>query len=155
MMNFATFFSPQKQEASPVEALVVRRSILLIDDDPTMGIWVEQIINGISGIENPEGQRIIFDFEQISVVDSGLNGIVEKDLIFIDYHLNDGLGRTGQDLRKLILAKFPNQRTAIISSQEEGQLVLDMIKEGVRNYVVKGEDMENQLRETIQELLID
>lgn len=68
-------------------------------------------------------------------------------VIVTDYHLSEHI--TGYDLFKEIESKYPSIKCIILSSNEDGVLVLDLVKKGVRDYVIKDEELLPNLRAAI------
>lgn len=56
------------------------------------------------------------------------------DVVLLDYFLP---GKTGGELFSIIKNACPNSRIIILSANESSQTVVDLIKIGVRDYVVK------------------
>lgn len=71
------------------------------------------------------------------------------DVIIIDYKLP---GMNGIELYEAITKKIDQDKVRIImlSSIEDGNLVLDFIKRGVRDYVVKDDDVIDSLEAVIE-----
>ncbi|MTI19803.1 response regulator, partial [Fulvivirga sp. RKSG066] len=68
------------------------------------------------------------------------------DIVLLDYYLP---GKTGGELFSIIKNAAPEARIIILSANESSQTVVDLIKLGVRDYVVKG----NNAIEEIDEIL--
>ena len=61
-------------------------------------------------------------------------------LILLDYNLNEAdTGITGKEIFREIKREYPETAIAIISNQDSGQVVLELIQTGVRHYVEKDE----------------
>lgn len=70
------------------------------------------------------------------------------DLIVTDFYLP---GMTGFDLMTNMKDRLPETRFILLSSTEDGNLVLELIRKGVRNYVIKDKDVIKNIHETIAE----
>jgi two-component system, NtrC family, response regulator AtoC len=68
------------------------------------------------------------------------------DLITIDYRLPDS---TGEELLKTILARIPGIQVIVISEQEDIETAVSLLKLGAYDYIVKGNDIQNRLLNTI------
>ncbi len=67
-----------------------------------------------------------------------LNFSQKYDLVFIDIRLPDMSGNTLVDI---MLKDYPSADIIIISAQDEIKLVVDLLKKGVLDYLVKDEDV--------------
>lgn len=70
------------------------------------------------------------------------------DIVIIDYFLP---GMNGLDLFKKLDADYGIPKLVLISSNDDSQIVLDMIKNGVRDYVIKDEHVMEALMEAIED----
>jgi len=70
----------------------------------------------------------------------------EPDLITLDYHLPDS---QGDELLQVIKKQIPKTPVIIISGQEDVSTALDLMKNGAYDYLVKGVDLINRLRNLI------
>ncbi len=68
------------------------------------------------------------------------------DLITIDYRLPDS---TGEELLKTILERIPGIQVVVISEQEEIETAVSLLKLGAYDYIVKGNDIQNRLLNTL------
>lgn len=68
------------------------------------------------------------------------------DLITIDYRLPDS---TGEELLKTILDRIPGIQVVVISEQEEIETAVSLLKLGAYDYIVKGNDIQNRLLNTL------
>lgn len=68
------------------------------------------------------------------------------DLITIDYRLPDS---TGEELLKTILTRIPGIQVIVISEQEDIETAVSLLKLGAYDYIVKGNDIQNRLLNTI------
>lgn len=70
----------------------------------------------------------------------------EPDLITLDYHLPDS---QGDELLQVIKKQIPQTPVIIISGQQDVSTALDLMKNGAYDYLVKGDDLINRLRNLI------
>lgn len=64
---------------------------------------------------------------------------ITPDVLILDYYLP---GMNGIDLYEQTKDTLPEEvKVIILSSMDDGNLVLDFIKKGIRDYVVKGENV--------------
>lgn len=68
------------------------------------------------------------------------------DLITLDYHLPD---MRGSELLKKIQAFDPEIPVMIISGQEDIEVVVELLKQGAVDYLVKSDELQNRLLNTI------
>lgn len=73
----------------------------------------------------------------------------EPDLITLDYHLPDS---QGDELLQLIKKQLPQTPVVIISGQQDVSTALDLMKNGAYDYLVKGDDLINRLRNLISNI---
>lgn len=92
------------------------------------------------------------DFE-IYIFNNGtdlLNAInQEPDLITLDYHLPD---ISGGEILKKVKDFLPLTPVLIISGQQDVSTALELLKNGAYDYLVKGDDLVNRLRNVIQNI---
>ena len=70
------------------------------------------------------------------------------EIVIIDYFLP---GMDGLELFKKLNAEYQIPKLILLSSNEDSRVVLDMIRHGVRNYVIKDETVLETLMEAIDE----
>jgi len=68
------------------------------------------------------------------------------DIIITDYYLP---GINGFDMLQILTKKLPDTKFITLSSIEDGNLVLELIRKGIRNYVIKDEDVFRNIDETL------
>jgi DNA-binding NarL/FixJ family response regulator len=74
----------------------------------------------------------------------------QVDIVFLDYHLGNN---TSEDILQKIQEAFPKQKVVILSGQDDGKIVLNLIRMGIRNYVIKDEDHYENIKEILKEEL--
>lgn len=73
---------------------------------------------------------------------------ISPDVLILDYHLP---GMTGIELYEQIKDKLSSEvKVIMMSAIDDGNLVLEFIKKGVRDYVVKDEKVINTLTSIIE-----
>ena len=74
---------------------------------------------------------------------------ITPDVLVIDYKLP---GMNGIDLFENVKDALPNDtKTIVLSSIDDGNLVLEFIKKGIRDYVIKDENVIDSLVSIIEE----
>lgn len=70
------------------------------------------------------------------------------DIVIIDYYLP---GMNGLELFKILQEEFHIPKLILLSSNEDSKVVLDMIRNGVRDYVIKDENVMDALHEALDD----
>ena len=74
---------------------------------------------------------------------------IKPDILIIDYKLP---GMNGIELFEAVKADLPaDTKSIILSAIDDGNLVLDFIKKGIRDYVIKDENVIESLISIIEE----
>jgi len=85
-----------------------------------------------------------------------LNNLTFKpDLVILDYILdtkNPG-AMNGKEVYFALKEKFPDVKVIFLSGQESADVVFELIKLGVRDYVMKDEDFVNELDDLVNDYL--
>jgi len=84
-----------------------------------------------------------------------LESKINPQILIIDYFLP---GMNGIDLYERIRKSYRNIRLIMLSSNTDVSLVVDLVRQGIRNYVIKDENVVDSLIAVIEEnddLLID
>jgi two-component system, OmpR family, phosphate regulon response regulator PhoB len=111
-------------------------TIFLIEDDP---IYAEFIKKALSG--NAEYKVNAFTSAEDAL--SAVNGVL-PDVLIIDYKLP---GMSGIDLYEKIKGKITDeQKVIMLSALDDGNMVLSFIQRGVRDYVIKDENVIESLK---------
>jgi DNA-binding NarL/FixJ family response regulator len=78
---------------------------------------------------------------------------IPPDLAIIDYKLSsDATGINGYDLFQHIKTHCPDTKIVMLSAQQDGELVIKMIKQGLRDYIIKDSHMLNELTTVLKEV---
>jgi two-component system, NtrC family, response regulator AtoC len=71
------------------------------------------------------------------------------DLVTLDYRLPD---MTGSDLLRQLRQTHPDLQIILISEQKDINTVVELLKLGARDYIIKSEDIRDRLLNTVQNL---
>lgn len=73
-------------------------------------------------------------------------------MAIVDYRLSNDEGKmNGYDLFHQIRTVSPQTRVVMLSAQQDGELVIKLIKQGLRDYIIKDSHMLNELTLVLQE----
>jgi len=115
--------------------------IFIVDDDPFYLEILKQITHNLG-------------FESVTKYENGtacLNKLNEKpDVIFLDYKMDT---LTGYDVLKKIKRYDPNIYVVMISSQEEVKPAIDTLKHGAFDYLQKGDNDENEIKQVLEKII--
>lgn len=91
-----------------------------------------------------------FDIQGFTTAEDCLNQARKKepDIIITDYYLP---GMNGFDLLQELKDDLGHTRFILLSAMEDGNLVLKLIQKGIRNYVVKDEEVMKNIFDTLNE----
>lgn len=74
---------------------------------------------------------------------------ITPDVLVLDYYLP---GMSGIELYEKVKSDLPNQvKVVVLSSMDDGKLVLDFIKKGIRDYIVKDDNVIESLLAIIED----
>ena len=109
--------------------------IHVIEDDSIYGEFIKRILE-----QEPEYTVKVFSSgEEWLETSAGL-----PDAIISDYYLS---GMTGLEFFERIKENMgPDNKFILISSIDDSNTLLDFIRKGVRNYVIKNDDMIDSIR---------
>ena len=80
------------------------------------------------------------------------NLVRNPSFLLLDFNLNED-GRTGKEVYQEIKSSHPFIEIIIISNHDSGEVVLDLIITGVRNYIEKDDNIFSNLDAIIDEYL--
>ncbi|HVN59390.1 MAG TPA: response regulator [Bacteroidales bacterium] len=118
--------------------------IYVVDDDPFI---TKLVVKRFS----PEGYRVVpFDYGEdcLKAMDK------KPDLIVLDYYFTKP-GETvmnGMDIFDRIKKIDPNVLVIMLSGQEKGEIVLELARKGIDDYVIKDNNLIDNLNSAIKEL---
>jgi DNA-binding response OmpR family regulator len=110
--------------------------IFLVEDD---SIYAEFITRALA--QNPEYKVSAFDSAEKAL--AAINGTM-PDAMIIDYKLP---GLSGIDFYEKVKSRITNvSKVIMLSAIDDGKMVLSFIQKGVRDYVIKDENVIESLR---------
>ena len=114
--------------------------IFVVDDDP----WYSEVLGYYLAL-NPD-----YEIVKITTAKECLAKLSSKpDLITLDYSLNDG---TGTDVLKRIKQYNPDLPVIIISSQDDINTALNLLKSGATDYIVKDNNTNDLLLNAVKRI---
>lgn len=118
----------------------MRYTIYIVEDD----LWFQKILKHHLSL-NPDHEVTVFNTPKALLAE-----IHNKpDLICVDFMLPE---MDGNDLITQILRKNQNQDILVVSGQENISVALELIKQGVRDYIPKGENVKENLWKAIENI---
>jgi two-component system OmpR family response regulator len=123
-----------------------QKLIFIVDDD-------RFINNLIVKRFNSEGYRM----EAFSYGEECIGALTRNpDLIILDYYFvnNDHLVMNGMEVFDKIKELRPETPVIILSCQEKGEIVLDLARKGINDYVIKDNNLIDNLNVAIEELFV-
>lgn len=120
--------------------------IFIVDDDPVINKLVAR--NFASG-----GFRI----EAFEKGEDCLEAIDRNpDLIILDYFFTDTNNHkalNGMEILDRIKSARPGVPVIMLSGQEKGEVVLELARKGIDDYVIKDKDLINNLQNSVNDLI--
>lgn len=119
--------------------------IFVVDDDPFITMLVEKRFT-------PEGYRVVaFDYGEDCLKELHQN----PDLIILDYlfHRPGGEVMNGMAILEAVKARKPDLPVIILSGQDKGEVVLELARKGIEEYVIKDNKLIDNLSTAIKEIL--
>ncbi|WP_127845418.1 sigma-54-dependent transcriptional regulator [Psychroflexus aestuariivivens] len=115
-------------------------TIYIIDDDPWSAKRIEYILK-----MNEDHHVVLFDCPNklLKSIDS------DTDLVCIDYLMPI---MNGVQLAESILKNNAHQDILVISGQEDISTAVDLLKIGVRDYVIKNDNLKDQLLKSVEHI---
>jgi CheY-like chemotaxis protein len=116
-------------------------SIYLVEDDPLTASVVSTMLRNTY-----EAEVTVFDDGQ-----SALIACKKKypDILIVDYQLP---GMTGIEVYTQLQPQLPEETLVIMASAiDDGTMVLKFIQQGIRNYVIKDENLHQSIIDVIAE----
>src|SRR5258708_261078 len=115
-------------------------NIFLIDDDEIYGEFIQKALGENSG----------YKINYFTTAEEALGAVNGKlpDVLIIDYRLP---GMSGIDLYEMIKSRITDdQKVIMLSALDDGNMVLSFIQKGVRDYVIKDENVIESLRAILE-----
>lgn len=114
-------------------------TLYIIDDDETYAKILSQPLKKKYRIRIcTSGEQCLQHLEQDE----------KPDVAVIDYYLP---GMNGMELFKKLNEEYQIPKLIVLSANEDSSVVLDMIRNGVRHYVIKDEQAFDSLQEALAE----
>jgi CheY-like chemotaxis protein len=121
-----------------------QKLIFIVDDDPFINMLVVKRFT-------TEGYRI----EAFAYGEECLNALDRKpDLIILDYFFvnNDHEVMNGMEVFDKIKEMRPGTPVIMLSGQEKGEIVLELARKGIDDYIIKDNNLIDNLQTAIAEL---
>ncbi|MFO7852846.1 MAG: response regulator [Bacteroidota bacterium] len=122
-----------------------RKLIFIVDDDP----FINQLIIKRFNSEDYLVEPFEYGEECIEALDR------DPDLIILDYYFfKSGIKvLNGMEIFDKIREKKPDVPIIMLSGQDRGDVVLEMARKGIRDYIIKDNSLISNLEKTISEIL--
>ncbi len=118
-----------------------QKLIFIIDDDEA---YLELLANYFT--------KFTGSVRRYTSAKDALNELSETpDLVILDYYLNNDSEDGGKFFLK-IKAEKPQTRVAILSSQNSGDVVIELLKIGVKDYLVKDASIFKQIDQLMSDI---
>jgi CheY-like chemotaxis protein len=120
------------------------RLIFVVDDDPFI---TKLVVKRFA----PEGFRVeAFDYGEDCL--KAMN--MKPDLIILDYYFTkpEVTVMNGMEVFDKIKEILPNVLVIMLSGQERGEIVLELARKGIDDYVIKDNNLIDNLNASIKEL---
>jgi len=109
------------------------KKIFIVEDDPEYAEFIKA---------NLRRKYKIYSFSNAEDCRVSLKSII-PDVLVLDYYLP---GMSGIELYEKVKEDLPDStKVVILSSMDDGKLVLDFIKKGIRDYIVKDDNVIDSL----------
>jgi CheY-like chemotaxis protein len=121
------------------------RLIFVVDDDPFITKLVEKRLT-------PEGYRVMtFDYGEDCLRELGR----DPDLIILDYlfHRRGGEVMNGMAVLDRIKSARPDVPVIMLSGQDKGEVVLELARKGIEDYVIKDNNLIENLNTSVRDIL--
>ena len=117
------------------------KRIFLIEDDPVYAEFLKKSLESTKSF-------MVQVFESGEDCLKSLESEINPNYIIIDYFLP---GMSGLELYKKLRQQKVKVLAIMLSSNTDGGLVVDLVKQGIRNYVVKDENVIDSLTSIFEE----
>ncbi len=122
-----------------------QKLIYIVDDDPVINILVTRRL--IS--EGYLVKSFRYGEDCLKELDTG------PDLIILDYYFT-GEGKevmNGMEVYTRIMELMPRNRVIVLSGQENGEIVLELARKGIDDYIIKDHNLIDNLIISVRKLL--
>jgi DNA-binding NarL/FixJ family response regulator len=115
--------------------------IFIIDDDASFLFVLKRHLE----------RKNIFEIHTFNTGEAGIEQLhLNPDILILDYNLNrSGSRMNGREVMEVTKRQLQKARIIMLSGQEDGQLVLELIRQGIREYIVKGINSLDELDEIL------
>lgn len=123
-----------------------KKLIFIVEDDK---FFMDLLLNHLSQRTDLEIMPFYSGQECLSKME------LNPDLVILDYVLDasNPYALNGKDVFKKIIETDPKTKIIFLSGQDSSEIVFDLIKQGVRDYVMKEKDFIEELDELMQDYL--
>jgi DNA-binding NarL/FixJ family response regulator len=85
-------------------------------------------------------RKNIFEIHTFNTGEAGINQLhLNPEILILDYNLNrSGSRLNGREIMQIAKQQLKNVKIIMLSGQEDGELVFELIQMGIRDYIVKG-----------------
>jgi len=121
-----------------------RKLIFIVDDDPIVNLMVTRRFAA-------EGYKVdAFDYGESCIKALGR----KPDLIILDYYFTKSNQKVmnGMEVFDKIKEISPDTPVIMLSGQEKGEIVLELARKGIVDYIIKDNNLIDNLRAAINEL---
>lgn len=117
------------------------KRIFIIEDDPVYSDFLKKSLE--------EGKLFIANvFQNAEECLKALDSEINPNFIIIDYYLP---GMSGIEFYKKLCQRKIKAMMVMLSSNTDSGLVVDLVRQGIRNYVVKDERVIDSLKSILEE----
>ena len=124
--------------------MVSRKLIFIVDDDPLVNLMVSKRFTA-------EGYKVdSFDYGESCIKALDRN----PDLVILDYYFIDSKREVmnGMEVLHKIKEMKPEIPVIMLSGQENGEIVLELARKGIDDYIIKDKNLLENLHAAINEL---
>ena len=154
MKKIMNMFSNNKNEQRLDNEGEKKVKLFIVDDNE---LEAELIEKNLLFRQNNKLTPLSFDIELFPNGEECLYNIYkEPDIIILDYYLgsqSDDDAFNGDKVYKEIVRLIPSQSVIVLSGQQEGKIVHELIRIGVRHYIIKDDEMFDNLINLIEEIM--
>jgi CheY-like chemotaxis protein len=120
------------------------RLVFVVDDDP----FITALVAGRLGTEGYRVRTFSYGEDCIAALREN------PDLIILDYYFVSDSGRpmNGMAVFDEILRLMPDVKVIMLSAQEKGNVVLELARKGISDYVIKDNSLMDNLLVSVKEI---
>ena len=126
-------------------------SLFIVDDNES---FANLLSNHLVNKEKGKTLKVRYNITKYTTGEECLANLHTKpDIILLDYFLSSTESDLDGDVVfKKIMEFNPQQKVVMLSGQEESTIVLSLIKMGLRDYIMKDDEMFEQLQHVLLEV---